>query len=206
MAEPAEQQMTYGRLCRRATDPNEPLVRRYLAYRQAVETYSWLTGTSFKSVCAELEARFDLLRRDEALSKEIAGALQMLGDARSRFLIAQRAVGARRAASKRLGRLHEESPYEQELGSLVVLGKLRPREPSPLDEPFISGPSWASKPAFGLGEAVHVLPNTSNRTLRSGVIRACVWHHRRACWFYLISQDGRRIKKRYFEEDLRREL
>ena len=57
-------------------------------------------------------------------------------------------------------------------------------------------------PAFSLGQMVDVIVNDRNRTPRTGSIRLIVWHYKLSKHLYLLEVNGKKVSKRYFEEDL----
>jgi hypothetical protein len=57
-------------------------------------------------------------------------------------------------------------------------------------------------PAFALETGVRVRPGERNRTPREGTIRKIVWHYQDECYYYFLEQDGKKVSKRYREEDL----
>jgi hypothetical protein len=58
------------------------------------------------------------------------------------------------------------------------------------------------EPAFKVGQEVKVIQNELNHTPRSGRIREVIYHHKAQRYYYYIESAGKRIKKRYFTEDL----
>jgi hypothetical protein len=59
--------------------------------------------------------------------------------------------------------------------------------------------------SFSLGQRVRVILNERNRTPHSGTIRAIVWHFKDQSYNYYLEANGKRISKRYYEEDLEAE-
>ncbi|WP_165232309.1 hypothetical protein [Aquisphaera insulae] len=58
------------------------------------------------------------------------------------------------------------------------------------------------EPTHRVGQPVRVLVNARNRTPHLGSIREVIWHHKDARYTYYIEEEGRRVPKRYFTEDL----
>jgi hypothetical protein len=56
-------------------------------------------------------------------------------------------------------------------------------------------------PAFSVGQRVRVILNDRNRTARTGTIRQVIWHFKDRRYNYHLDVNGRRISKRYYEED-----
>ena len=56
-------------------------------------------------------------------------------------------------------------------------------------------------PPFLYEETVRVKPH---RTVRVGRIRSIGRHHKRKAWLFWIESDGKRVKNRYFEDELER--
>jgi hypothetical protein len=57
-------------------------------------------------------------------------------------------------------------------------------------------------PAFTTGQWVQVIISDRNRTLHTGKIRAVIWHHKDKRYNYYLEERGKKVPKRYFEEDL----
>lgn len=57
-------------------------------------------------------------------------------------------------------------------------------------------------PAFRLGSNVEVVVNAKNITSLKGSIYKVIWHNKNREWNYYIFENGKRISKRYLEEDL----
>ena len=55
---------------------------------------------------------------------------------------------------------------------------------------------------FPLGCRVQVRLNSRNATRRFGVVTRIIWHVKDSAWDYYLAVDGRKISKRYREEDL----
>jgi hypothetical protein len=66
----------------------------------------------------------------------------------------------------------------------------RPRKPVELES------------AFKAGQEVKVVRNEWNHTPRSGRIQEVIYHYKAQRYYYHIESGGKRIKKRYFTEDL----
>ena len=62
----------------------------------------------------------------------------------------------------------------------------------------------APKPApkFAIRETVRVLLNDRNRTAHRGTVREVIWHFKDERYNYYIVEDGKKISKRYFDDDL----
>ena len=59
-------------------------------------------------------------------------------------------------------------------------------------------------PVFYVGECVRVILNERNRTSHTGPVREIIWHHKDRCYNYYITAGGKKVSKRYYEEDLER--
>jgi hypothetical protein len=59
-------------------------------------------------------------------------------------------------------------------------------------------------PAFSVGQRVRVILNDRNRTARTGTIRQVIWHFKDRRYNYYLDVNGKRISKRYYEEDFER--
>ena len=57
-------------------------------------------------------------------------------------------------------------------------------------------------PALSLDQRVRVILNESNRTSRTGTIRQIIWHFKDQRYMYFLEVNGKKIAKRYYEEDL----
>jgi hypothetical protein len=64
--------------------------------------------------------------------------------------------------------------------------------------------SMASRPApaFSVGQRVRVILNEQNRTARVGTIRGIMWHFKDGRYNYYLEEGGKKVSKRYFQEDL----
>lgn len=59
------------------------------------------------------------------------------------------------------------------------------------------------EPVLPIGQRVRVVLSERNRTAHRGTVRDRIWHDKDGCWyFYLQSDSGRKISKRYPAEDL----
>jgi hypothetical protein len=58
-------------------------------------------------------------------------------------------------------------------------------------------------PTYQIGQRVEVVLNEGNRTYHKGIVISRIWHHKEAKWFYTIRANGRKVIKRYDNEDLR---
>ena len=58
-------------------------------------------------------------------------------------------------------------------------------------------------PAFRHGDIVEVIVNAKNLTHHKGVIYDMRWHGDRKEWYYFILEDGKKVSKRYFYDDLK---
>ncbi|MGC0415870.1 hypothetical protein [Embleya sp. AB8] len=70
---------------------------------------------------------------------------------------------------------------------------------------FVLAPGGAEipEPTLCEGERVRVVLNEHNRTAHCGTIRAKVWHYRDRCWYFFLRTDsGRKVAKRYAATDL----
>jgi hypothetical protein len=57
-------------------------------------------------------------------------------------------------------------------------------------------------PTFRLGQHVRVLLNDRNSTPHEGTVRHIIWHHKDARYNYYLQEGGKKVSKRYFEQDL----
>lgn len=62
--------------------------------------------------------------------------------------------------------------------------------------------SQTARPRFHIGDRVRVVGSDVNQTARRGEVRDQIWHHKNAAWTYFITENGRKISKRYWESDL----
>jgi hypothetical protein len=67
-----------------------------------------------------------------------------------------------------------------------------PRPPKPVE----------LEPAFKVGQEVKVIQNERNGASQSGRIKEVAYHHKAQRYYYYLESAGKRIKKRYFTEDL----
>lgn len=58
------------------------------------------------------------------------------------------------------------------------------------------------QPRYSIGKLVRVVLNERNRTPHTGFIRQVIWHHKDGRYNYYLEENGKKIAKRYFEEDL----
>jgi hypothetical protein len=56
-------------------------------------------------------------------------------------------------------------------------------------------------PAFSVGQRVRVIISDRNQTARTGTIRQVIWHFKDRRYNYYLDVSGKRISKRYDEED-----
>ena len=59
-------------------------------------------------------------------------------------------------------------------------------------------------PKFAIGQKVRVRLSDRNRTAHEGTIRDIIWHLKDERHNYYIEEDGRKVSKRYYEDDLER--
>ncbi len=59
-------------------------------------------------------------------------------------------------------------------------------------------------PAFSIGERVRVILGERNQTSRTGTIREIVWHYKDQRYIYFIEENGKKVAKRYFQDDFER--
>ncbi|MDP4181124.1 MAG: hypothetical protein Q8942_08545 [Bacillota bacterium] len=57
-------------------------------------------------------------------------------------------------------------------------------------------------PLFQTGYPVEVILNDRNKAYHKGTIASRGWHLKEKEWYYFIKENGKLIKKRYFEYDL----
>jgi hypothetical protein len=55
---------------------------------------------------------------------------------------------------------------------------------------------------FKIGDAVRVLTGDRNRTPHAGTVRQIIWHHKKQAYLYFLEEGGKKVAKRYFDEDL----
>lgn len=55
---------------------------------------------------------------------------------------------------------------------------------------------------YNKGDQVSVVLNKRNSTRYRGIIRDVIWHFKDECWLYFIEVNGKKISKRYYEDDL----
>jgi hypothetical protein len=58
------------------------------------------------------------------------------------------------------------------------------------------------KPRFAVGQAVRVVLNERNTTAHSGTVQEIIWHFKDQRYNYYLVENGRKVSKRYFEDDL----
>lgn len=58
------------------------------------------------------------------------------------------------------------------------------------------------QPEFAIGDRVSVRVGGRNRTAHSGEIREVVWHIKDRQYNYFLREGNKKVKKRYFAEDL----
>ena len=59
-------------------------------------------------------------------------------------------------------------------------------------------------PEFAVGDRVAVRVNERNRTAHVGEVRQVKWHIKDARYNFYLSENGKKISKRYLAEDLER--
>jgi len=59
-------------------------------------------------------------------------------------------------------------------------------------------------PTFAIGQRVRVRLSARNRTAHEGTIRDILWHFKNKRHIYYIEESGKKVSKRYFDEDLER--
>jgi hypothetical protein len=59
-------------------------------------------------------------------------------------------------------------------------------------------------PKFAVGQNVRVRLNDRNRTSHEGTIRAIIWHVKDERHNYYIEERGKKVSKRYYDDDLER--
>ena len=57
-------------------------------------------------------------------------------------------------------------------------------------------------PRYAVGQAVRVILNERNTTPRRGTIRGIIWHAKDQRYNYYLVENGRKVSKRYFDDDL----
>jgi hypothetical protein len=58
-------------------------------------------------------------------------------------------------------------------------------------------------PSFQLGQEVETIPERISRKPHKGKIFEIVRHHKQKRFIYFIEEDGKKLKKRYFKENLK---
>jgi hypothetical protein len=58
------------------------------------------------------------------------------------------------------------------------------------------------EPAFHIGQQIRVILSARNRTAHEGAVREIIWHHKDQRYNYYLEESGKKVPKRYFEEDL----
>lgn len=58
-------------------------------------------------------------------------------------------------------------------------------------------------PLFRQGNLVEVIVNARNTTYHKGIIYAIIYHFKDKDWNYYISENGKKISKRYYSRDLK---
>lgn len=61
----------------------------------------------------------------------------------------------------------------------------------------------AHPPELKIGQKVRVILSARNHTPREGSIIDRIWHHKDRRWNYYMEENGRRVSKRYFIDDLK---
>lgn len=61
------------------------------------------------------------------------------------------------------------------------------------------------KPRFAVGQPVRVVVNERNKTAHRGTIREVIWHFKDRRYNYYLVENGKKVSKRYFDEDLEAE-
>lgn len=56
-------------------------------------------------------------------------------------------------------------------------------------------------PSFEIGDPVKII-GTKKNSARRGKIREHIWHHKNTEWMYFINEEGRKVSKRYREDEL----
>jgi hypothetical protein len=69
---------------------------------------------------------------------------------------------------------------------------------------FLGSTPMSDKPAplYSVGQRVRVVLNEKNKTPHEGTIRVIIWHHKDQRYNYYLEENGRKVSKRYFDEDL----
>ncbi len=57
-------------------------------------------------------------------------------------------------------------------------------------------------PKFAIGQRVRVVLNARNHTPHEGIIRNIIWHHKDQRHNYYLVENGKKISKRYYDDDL----
>lgn len=57
-------------------------------------------------------------------------------------------------------------------------------------------------PVFLVGQRVRVILKERNRTARIGIVQRVIWHFKDRRYNYYVAVNGKKVSKRYFDEDL----
>jgi hypothetical protein len=60
-------------------------------------------------------------------------------------------------------------------------------------------------PRFAVGQRVSVVINERNTTQHAGAIREVIWHFKEQRYNYYLIEGGKKVSKRYLEDDLKPE-
>ena len=55
---------------------------------------------------------------------------------------------------------------------------------------------------FAVGQKVRVILGKRNRTFHEGTIRQIIWHFKEQRHNYYLEEGGKKVSKRYYEQDL----
>jgi hypothetical protein len=64
--------------------------------------------------------------------------------------------------------------------------------------------STVPTPKFAIGQRVRVRLSDRNRTAHEGAIRDIIWHFKDERHNYYIEEGGKKVSKRYYDDDLER--
>lgn len=95
---------------------------RYVCLVNCIGTYSWLTRTSFRQICLELDGRAGFRFGAENDGETLTLALQELSDARESFLRALERFARARSHAKARGRRQPSKAEIAKLFESVSLG------------------------------------------------------------------------------------
>jgi hypothetical protein len=118
----------------RVLDEQRPLAQRCQNFLHAIESFTWLTNTSFHSVLSELESVHGFEMRTVSDAGPVVAAFRELEAARSEFLVVLSFYWQRRKEEKRRGRRTADPFAIVQVYRRVTLGDMRPSRALPAQE------------------------------------------------------------------------